>query len=73
MNTKDYRPEIEGFAEIQREIEVLRKYGLDYSIHRGKVSQIINMLHPQRLSLQVSEVRQETRTTKTFRLVSTDA
>lgn len=73
MNTKDYRPEIEGFTEIQGEIEVLRKYGLDYSIHRGKVSQIINMLHPQRLSLQVSEVRQETRATKTFRLVSTNA
>jgi ferredoxin-NADP reductase len=73
MNTKDYRPEIEGFTEIQREIEVLRKYGSDYSIHRGKVPQIINMLHPKRLSLRVSEIRQETRTTKTFRLVSHDA
>src|SRR3989304_627492 len=73
MDSRDYRPEIEGFTEIQREIEVLRKYGFDYLTQKGKVGQVINMLHPKRLSLQVSEIRQETRTTKTFRLVSADA
>ena len=73
MDTKDYRTQIEGFAEIQREVEVLRKYGVDYLTQKGKVGQVINMLHPKRLSLLVSEVRQETRTTKTFRLVSADA
>ena len=73
MDTRDYRPKIEGFTEIQREAEVLRKYGFDYLTQKGKVGQVINLLHPKRLSLRVSEIRQETRTTKTFRLVSADA
>jgi ferredoxin-NADP reductase len=72
MDTRDYRTQIEGFTEIQREVEVLRKYGLDYLTQKGKAGQAINMLHPKRLSLRVSEIRQETRTTKTLRLVSAD-
>jgi len=73
MDARDYRVEIEGFTEIQREVEVLRKYGFDYLTQKGKVGQVINMLHPKRLSLRVSEIRQETGTTKTFRLVSAEA
>jgi len=73
MNARDFRPDIEGFPEIQGDIEVLRKYAVDYTTQKGRVTQIINMLHPKRMRLRVSEVRQETKTTKTFRLISPDA
>jgi ferredoxin-NADP reductase len=68
--TKDFRPEIEGYAEIRREIEVLRRYGFDYSSHKGRVDQVLNLLHPKKIRLQVSEIREETQTAKSFRLVS---
>jgi len=68
--TRDFRPEIEGYAEIRREIEVLRRYGFDYSSHKGRVDQVLNLLHPKNIRLQVSEIREETQTAKSFRLVS---
>jgi ferredoxin-NADP reductase len=70
--SRDFRPEIDGYAEIRREIEVLRRYGFDYSSHRGRVGQILNLLHPKRIRLQVSEIWEETQTAKSFRLVSPD-
>jgi NAD(P)H-flavin reductase len=73
MNARDFRQDIEGFPEIQGDIEVLRKYAVDYTTQKGRVTQIINMLHPKRMRLRVLEVRQETKTTKTFRLISPDA
>jgi len=71
--TRDFRPEIEGYAEIRGEIEVLRRYGFDYSSHKGRVDQVLNLLHPKKIRLQVSEIRDETQTAKSFRLVSPDA
>jgi len=71
--TRDFRPEIEGYAEIRGEIEVLRRYGFDYSSHKGRVDQVLNLLHPKKIRLQVSEIREETQTAKSFRLVSPDA
>lgn len=68
--SRDFRPEIEGYAEIRREIEVLRRYGFDYSSHKGRVGQVLNLLHPKKIRLQVSEIREETKTAKSFRLVS---
>ncbi len=70
--SRDFRQDIEGFSEIQREIEILRKYGFDYTSQRGQVARTINLLHPKRIYLKVSEIRQETKTTKSFRLVSLD-
>jgi ferredoxin-NADP reductase len=68
--SRDFRPEIDGYAEIRREIEVLRRYGFDYSSHKGRVGQVLNLLHPKRIRLQVSEIREETQTAKSFRLIS---
>ena len=68
--SRDFRQEIEGYAEIRREIEVLKKYGFDYTSYKGKVGQVLNLLHPKRIRLQVSEIREETKTAKSFRLVS---
>ena len=70
--SRDFRPEIEGYAEIQKEIETLRKYPFDYTSLKGRVPQILDLLHPKKNRLQVSEIREETKTAKSFRLVSSD-
>ncbi len=70
--SRDFRAEIEGYSEIRREIEVLRRYGFDYSSYKGKVEQVLNLLHPKRILSQVSEIREETPTAKSFRLISPD-
>lgn len=72
MNDTDHKQEIEGFREIQIEKEVLQKYGTDYVAQKGRVSQVISMFHPKRIGLIVSEVRQEGKTAKSFRLISAD-
>jgi len=66
----DYKKELEGYSEIQKEIAVCRKYGIDYTIEKGVVSRVINRLHPPILKLRVSEIRKETTSATTFRLVS---
>jgi len=72
MKTYDYKKDIEGYAEVQKEIETCRKYGIDYTTEKGKLAQIINRLHPPKLWLKVSEIREESPSTTTFRLVSQD-
>ncbi len=66
------KEQIEGYKELVRENEVLRKHSIDRTLYRGQVAQIVNRLHPKELQLQISEIRQETETTKTLRLVSKD-
>jgi ferredoxin-NADP reductase len=73
MEITDFRREIEGFEEIQKEVAVLRKYAFDYSSQKGRAAQIVELLHPKRLNLRVAEIRQETPSTKIFRLVSSDS
>ncbi len=70
MAASNYRHEIKGYEQILGEIEVLKKYGIDYEAQRGNVARIIDRLHPSRLQLKVSEIRQETASAKTIRLIS---
>ena len=70
MTVKDIRSYIEGYDEIKSDIEVLRKYGQDYAVQRGQVAHTIDTLHPKELSLRVSEIVEETISSKTFRFVS---
>lgn len=70
MALKDVISDIEGYQEIRHEIEILKKYGPDYSSYKGMVDQIIGSLHPKRLRLKVSEIRNETPSAKTLRLVA---
>lgn len=72
MTKQDIRQQIEGYAEIQAEIEVLRKYAHDRRADRGTVDRVINLLHPKELKLTVSEIIEETASSKTFRLISAD-
>jgi len=67
---KEYLKKIEGMDKSLTEIEVSRKYGIDYRLEKGRTSEIIARLHPTNLNLTISEVIEETAEAKTFRLVS---
>jgi ferredoxin-NADP reductase len=67
---KNYVHQIERFDEVQKEIEVSRKYGIDYRAEKGKTQKIIDLYHPSHLDLRVSEIIEETPGAKTLRLVS---
>jgi len=70
MALKDVVNDIDGYREIRNEIEILKKYGTDYTSHRGMVENIIESLHPKKINLRVSEIQRETNSTKTFRVVA---
>ena len=61
--------QIEGYDEIRKEIEVLSKYGADYADQRGAVNAAVDLYHPKVLNLRVSEIINETPSTKTLRMV----
>ena len=70
MAFKDVVQDIEGFTEIQHEIEVLRKHGPGLTHRRGEVARVVAALHPARVRLEVAAILPETPSTRTFRLVS---
>jgi ferredoxin-NADP reductase len=63
------KEQIEGYKEHIKEIEVLRKYGVERTLEKGQVLDAINTLHPKSIDLKVSRVIKETHTTSTLRLV----
>ncbi len=67
---KDIRPELKGYQEIKKEIEICQKYGRDHRSDRGQKAAILNRLHPQKLELTVSEIITENDHTKTLRLAA---
>lgn len=69
---KSEREKIEGYQEIAREIEICRKYGIDYTIQRGKWMEAAERLHPRRLKLRVSEKFAETPSSTTLRLTAAE-
>lgn len=62
--------QMDGFGEIAKEIEISRKYGQDYSMERGEVAKYINRLHPSLIRYKITEIIDESSSTKTFRLAS---
>ena len=66
---KENLVKLEGFSEIEKEIEIARRYGSDFTLAKGQVAEYINRLHPKRLNLRVNEVIKETPSTQTLRLV----
>jgi len=64
--------DFDGYNEILEEIEVSRRYGVDYSVHKDSPDPYINRLHPSRLRLRISDIIEESPSTKTLRLVSED-
>ena len=69
---KSEREKIEGYQEIAREIEICRKYGIDYTIQRGRWMEAAERLHPRRLKLRVSEKFAETPSASTLRLTAAE-
>lgn len=66
----DFRQSMAGYPEILKEIEICRKYGIDYRAQKGRKAEVINRLHPRQLHLKVAEIIQETPSTTTLRLVT---
>ena len=64
--------EFDGYDGIVEEIETSRKYGKDYGSYRDSVGKQIDLLHPSRIKHRVSEIIDETPSTKTLRLTSQD-
>ncbi len=64
---------LEGYAEIMQEINADRKFGSDFLDEKGAVNTYINRIHPSRVNLKVTDIINETPTTKTLRLAAVDA
>lgn len=61
---------IEGYNQISNELEICRKYGIDYTAQKGKWMAAVERLHPKRLKLNVAEIIKETDFTSTLRLAA---
>ena len=64
--------EFDGYQDIVEEIKVSRRLGGTAFSAVTAAEEYIRQLHPQRLELSVSEIIEETPSTKTLRLVSKD-
>jgi ferredoxin-NADP reductase len=67
---QDIIKQLDGYEDVLREIDVSRKYGLDIDTDKGSAADYIKRLHPAVIDLKVSQVIDETASTKTLRLVS---
>ncbi len=72
-NSNELLNNIVGFVEGVARKDVREAAGSDFSEQKGKTTADIAKLHPKRLHLTVSEIFQDTASTKTFRLVSNDS
>jgi len=64
--------EFDGYNDIVQEVQISRKYGVIPGADGDSVDFEISRLHPARIRLRVSEIIDETSSTKTLRLVSED-
>ena len=64
--------EFDGYQDIADEIKVSRKLGGTVASAVASAEEYIRLLHPDRLELSVSDIIEETPSTRTFRLVSKD-
>ncbi|MGB4702420.1 MAG: FAD-binding oxidoreductase [Syntrophomonadaceae bacterium] len=65
----EVRKSIEGYSQIAHELEICRKYGIDYTAQKGRWKAAVERLHPKRLQLRVAKIIPETPTASTLRLV----
>lgn len=62
---------IDGYSDAKDHQKQLEQSGTDFTEQKGAVAQTISKLHPKRISLKISEIIQDTPSTKTIRFVST--
>jgi len=60
--------QLDGYADIVKEIEIAEKKGSDFAALKGEAAACINKLHPARVPLRVSRIITETPSTRTLRL-----
>jgi len=60
-----------GYQEAVKVKQELEKTGSDFTDQKWATANTVAKLHPKRLTLEVSELIEDTATTKTFRLVTT--
>lgn len=71
-NSSELLDNIVGYSEGVARKQAREEVGTDFSEQKYKTKNDIAKLHPKRLHLTVSEIFQDTPSTKTFRLTSTD-
>jgi hypothetical protein len=64
--------EFDGYQDIAEEIKVSQKLGGTVASAVASAQEYIRQLHPDRIELSVSDIVEETPSTKTLRLVSKD-
>ena len=64
---KEIVEQLEGYQEVASEKKYAQKYGPDRTLDRGAVARYIDRLHPSKMSLRISEIIEETPSTKTIR------
>lgn len=65
--------EFEGLnylEDIQRQIEVFKAFAVDHRAQKGRHRETLERLHPQKITYQVTEIREQCRDVKTFRLAA---
>ena len=60
---------LEKLDEITSEIYASKKFNVDHRSNRGKMKATIDKLHPKKIEYKVTEIRSETNSAKTIRLM----
>ncbi len=64
--------DFDGYQEVADAVEMSRKLGTNFTAKRDLADQYIKRLHPPKMRLRVTDIFDETVSTKTFRMVSED-
>jgi glycine betaine catabolism B len=72
LNKSNILSKVTGFSDALLKKTELEKSGSDFREKRGKVKRMVDGIHPKRLNLLVSEIINDTSSTKTLRMVSAD-
>jgi ferredoxin-NADP reductase len=72
MDIKEFLGHVEGFGEAVGERETLKRVFGDLSIPKDFAENYIKLLHPKKIAARVTDIFQETPSTRTFRLAPAD-
>jgi ferredoxin-NADP reductase len=62
--------DFDGYQEVADAVEVSRKHGVNFTANRDLADPYIKRLHPPKMRLRVTDIFDETSSTRTLRLVS---
>lgn len=72
MNIQEFLSKVEGFNEVIQEREILKQVYGDFTLPKDYVENFVSLLHPKFIDVKVSEIIEETSTTKTIRFSPKD-